>query len=124
MAVLISASSFAQAKSQLLTEEDIRTMLCQKWEYVEFQTDGPKLPPPAKWIGAFLLFNSDGTYTRREEGEDYTGKWSYDHKKLTLKIEDSKLKERWRIKKLTDTELLIHSSADPANFNIKMQRAG
>lgn len=123
VALVICSVSFAQTKPQPITEQDVLTSLCHKWEYKEYIADGMKLPYPGKWIDAYLLFKSDGTIIKRENDEDFVGKWSYNHKRLTITIEFKEGKERLRIKNLSDTELMLHSYDDPANFNIKMVKA-
>jgi hypothetical protein len=120
--IFICSVSFAQTKPQPITEQDVLTLLCHKWEYKEYISDGMKLPYPRKWIDAYLLFKSDGTIIKRENDEDFVGKWSYSHKRLTITIEFKEGKERLRIKNISDTEFMFHSYDDPANFNIKMLR--
>ena len=122
--ILVACSvSFAQMRTQPMTEQEVVTLLCNKWEYKEYTADGKKLPYPGKWIDAYLLFKSDGTIIKREDGEDFVGKWSYNHNRITVTIEFKKEKERLRIKNISDTEFMFHSYDDPANFNITMLRA-
>jgi hypothetical protein len=86
LTLFICSVSFAQTKPQPITEQDVLTLLCHKWEYKEYISDGMKLPYPRKWIDAYLLFKSDGTIIKRENDEDFVGKWSYNHKRLIITI--------------------------------------
>jgi hypothetical protein len=119
----ICSVSLAQTKQQPITEQDVLTLLCHKWEYKEFMSDGQKLPYPRKWIDAFLLFKSDGTIIKRENDEDIIGKWSYSHKKLLITIEFQKEKERWRIQNISDTEFMFREYNGPPGFSTVMLRA-
>ncbi len=122
IALVVCSVSFAQTKVQPMTEQEVITLLCHKWKYTGFESDGLKLPLPRKWMDAYLLFKSDGTIIKNEDGEDIIGKWTYEHKKVTLKIEDKKGTEKLKIIKITDTEFISHSSIDPVRTNITMIR--
>lgn len=122
-ALFICSVSFAQTNQQPMTEQEVLTLLCHKWEYKEYLSDGQKLPYPGKWIDAYLLFKSDGTIIKREDGEEIAGKWSYNHKRIILTIEFKNEKERLRIKNISTTEFMYREYDEPPGFSIVMIRA-
>lgn len=121
--LVISSVSFAQTTPPPLTEQEVITLLCHKWTYKEFLSDGQKLPYPGKWIDAYLLFKSDGTIIKRENDQELMGTWSYNHKRIMITIEFKKEKERWRIQSMSDTEFMFREYGDPPGFSTVMKRS-
>jgi dipeptidyl aminopeptidase/acylaminoacyl peptidase len=122
VALVICSVSFAQTNIQPMTEQEVLTLLCHKWEYKEYLSDGQKLPYPRKWIDASLLFKSDGSIIKREDDKDVTGIWSYNHKRLLITIEFQKEKERWRIQNISEKEFMFREYNDPPGFSTVMLR--
>ena len=103
-AIFISRS----ARGQAMTEQEIKTMLCHTWKYTGLQMGKTKLPLPSpeRLGGLYLEFKADGTTLRTGSDEDIQGKWSYDHKTLTIKIEDKMGKNKYKIASLTDSQFI------------------
>lgn len=121
--LVIGSVSFAQTTSPLLTEQEVISLLSHKWTYKEYLSDGQKLPYPGKWIDAYLLFKSDGTLIKRENGQEFLGTWSYHHKRIMITLEFQKEKERWRIQRISDTEFMFREYSGPPGFSTVMMRS-
>ena len=78
-------------------------------------------PPPEMGV-SYILLKSDGTLIETDEGKDYRGKWTYDHKNMTLTTDDKDGIEKHKIIKITETEFVFRSKVKDLEISMIMKR--
>ena len=84
---IFDTPAFSQAKNQPKSEQQIRDLLCHKWRLTKMKSGSKEAALPSQ-MQALLLFQSDGTLIETDEGKEYKGKWTYNHKTSTLVTDD------------------------------------
>jgi len=71
---------------------------------------------------ATITFKSDGTLIETQEGQRFSGKWTYQYKTMTLFTDDKDGKDKQKIVKLTPTQLVLNKNYQGIPMNMGMKR--
>jgi hypothetical protein len=121
-ALLSTFQVFSQTKPQAKTEQEIKVLLCHKWQLTYMEAEGKKTPIPPEMGKSYILLKSDGTLVETSEGKDNPGRWSYDHKNMTIKTDDKDGAQSHKIIKITETEFIIEDKSDGTTVDMIMKR--
>lgn len=119
--ILYSAAGFSQVNFKQLTEQQIKNLLCHKWQLTFLEAKGKKVNVPANKATFFLKLKTDGTMEEISGDKKFNGSWSYKHDNFTLITEDKEGKESCDIINLTNNLLIIKSKYMGIPFNMGMQ---
>jgi len=117
-----SSTAFSQTKTPPKTEQEIKTLLCHKWKLTAMEAKGQKVELPPDMGNSFVSFKNDGTLVETDEGKDYQGRWTYDHRTMTLTTNDKDGIENQKIVKISEVELIIKSKWQEITMNLIMKR--
>ena len=128
-AVLISIMTIsstnvsAQTKpAKVKTEQEITAMLCKKWKLTHMESEGQRFSLPPEMGESFVTFKADGSLTESDEGNISKGKWTYEHKTMTLKTYDKEGKESHKIISITPEQLILRSDFEGMTVNMVMKK--
>lgn len=103
LAALLLISPFVlKAQVATLSEKEVLSLLCQKWQVSQI-TSGPR-KMNVKPGSDYMLFNSDFTREKKEDGKITKAKWSYSHSGKKITFDDS---DEYRIKEISSSELQL-----------------
>lgn len=86
------------------------------------EAKGQKVELPPDMGNSFVSFKNDGTLVETDEGKDYQGRWTYDHRTMTLTTNDKDGIENQKIVKISEVELIIKSKWQEITMNLIMKR--
>ncbi|WP_160143471.1 hypothetical protein [Chryseolinea soli] len=89
-----------------LTNEEFSRLICRKWTMTEMQLGSMKVPSSELGENT-TAFEANGTYKAVEQGEAYSGKWTFDPATQTLTTNDRDGIEKSKVIKLTEKELVF-----------------
>jgi len=103
--ILLASSSFDAIGQSSLTEQEVKTMLCHKWQAMTMEIQGEKISADED---LYITFLKNGTFIDSQEGNNEPNeKWTYTHSTMTittggiikkiLKIDDKQLKLRTKM---------------------------
>jgi hypothetical protein len=122
--IMLSSNAISQGHTQNESEQNIKTLLCQKWKPTKGEAQGKAFPFIPLSIKLFMIFKPDGSFKKADgDGEFDAGKWKYSHKTMTLYIddvEDGKL--IYKIVKITKEELIMTTKYEGETIKIFMSR--
>ncbi len=121
LCVLFLVNGFSQVNFKQLSEQQIKNLLCHKWQLTFLEAKGKKINVPASVPKLYLGLQSNGTLEEIQDKKKYTGNWSYKHDTFSLITEDKDGKENYDIVNLTNTILVIRSKFKGIPFNMGMQ---
>jgi hypothetical protein len=113
---------YSQHPLALLQEQDVRSLLCHKWNLAYLEGLGKKISVTGKSPQLLLQFNNDGTLNESSGKKNYSGKWSYNHSTHLITTDDQDGREEYTIVTLSVEELVIRSKFKGVKFNMGMQR--
>lgn len=99
LAILSFLSFYAHGQSKL-TEQEVKSMLCHKWQPVSMEVEGEQISLDEE---LYITFLANGTFIEFQEGDQASkSKWTYNHNTMTvttggvakkiLRIDDKQLK--------------------------------
>jgi hypothetical protein len=115
-------SAFSQDASKPLAEQDVKSLLCHKWNLSYLEGMGKKISVPGKSPQLLLEFVKDGTLNEKAGKKNYTGKWSYNHDTHIITTNDQDGKEEYTIVNISEAELVIRNKFKRVIVNLGMQR--
>jgi hypothetical protein len=118
----LSITSFGQSTASQKTEQEVKNMLCHKWKVSQMEVQGKRIGFPPDWDASIITFNNDGTLIEVSEGKSYQGKWTYEHKTMSIITNDKDGIEKQQILKITSNQLIIKSKYQEMPMNLIMQR--
>lgn len=95
-------SAYSKSSLESLTEQQIKSMLCQKWKLATLEGKGKKMDVPANTPEIILHFLTNGTLQEKAGDKNYKGTWTYNHSKLTVTTVDKDGKENHTLVEITD----------------------
>lgn len=106
-----------------LTEQQIKTMLCQKWKLTYLEYKGKKKEIPAKVPASHILFLPDGKLEEFEGDKKYTGTWTYNHTTKTITTIDKDGTEKHTIIDLGNDAFVMNGKYKGFTFNMGFKKA-
>ncbi len=108
--LFIGLSAFSQTQ----TEKEVKSLLVHKWKATHLEEPGgQKIPVPTEMGDWFLDFKADGKIIMIDDShKEEKGKWNYDHKTKILTVTSEKEPQKFQIRKVTGTELVIEAPED------------
>ncbi|NOS93877.1 MAG: hypothetical protein HOP30_18320 [Cyclobacteriaceae bacterium] len=116
--ILLAQSLLGQTK---FSREEFSSLICEKWKVTELVMDGMKVPD-AELGENSIEFDMKGTYEVLEQGEAYAGTWSFQSDTQELLTDDRDGKERHKIIKLTEVDLIMEVIDPNGTFKITLKR--
>ena len=98
--ILLSFLSFNAHGQPKLTEQEVKSMLCHKWQVLSMEVEGEQMSADEE---IYITFLANGTFIDSQEGDQSSkSKWTYSHNTMTvttggvakriLNIDDKQLK--------------------------------
>lgn len=103
--LFILGNAFSKSSLESLSEQQIKSMLCQKWKLATLEGKGKKMDVPANTPEIILHFFSNGTLQEKAGDKQYKGTWTYNHSKFTVTTVDKDGKENHTLVEITDNLL-------------------
>jgi hypothetical protein len=99
----------AQERKLDLTEEEIRTLLCNKWRTEEIEMPGlvRKIPASQAYI---FTFSKNGTVVMRQKGDNHNEIWTYNYATNTINMKENKkakYQDNFIIEEISNTRLTL-----------------
>lgn len=105
-----------------LTEQEIKTLLCQKWKLNFLEYKGNKKEIPSKVPASFLVFLPDGKLEEYEGKNKYSGTWSYNHATKTITTIDKDGTEKHTIVELGNELFIMNGKYKGFTFNMGFKK--
>jgi hypothetical protein len=109
---------FGQPALSEKTEQEVKDMLCHKWQPVSVEEDGKTIPMEKEDSVIYIIFLKDGTFIDYFEGNSPSNKWTYNHKTKTV----TTAHEAKKIVSLNAKELVLMYKVDGSSSIITMRR--
>jgi hypothetical protein len=118
--LFVNCGQFLLAQSNI-SKDEFGILICKKWKMTEAKMGDIKIP--SSEIGENIMeFESNGTFKVLEQGESYSGKWVFDSVNQELLTDDRDGKEKHKIIKLTEDELITEVTDSNGAFKMKFKR--
>lgn len=121
--VILFFSTLAKDSFSTLTETQVNTLVCHKWELSFLEYKGKKKEIPAKLPKSFLQFLANGNLQEFEGSKKYDGKWTYNHATKIITTIDKDGTEAHTIINLTNDELIMNGKYQGFTFNMGFKKS-
>jgi hypothetical protein len=123
---VLTSSLLAQQQKPAKTAEEIKTSFCHKWKLISMEATGKKSMPFPTKDRTLMIFNTDQTFVSKvtisgHESDDLAP-WTYDHKSMTITIDDHGQILQYKITKITETDLVLGIEMDGMKTNLILKR--
>lgn len=119
----LSTIGFSQSAVSKLTEAQIKTAICHKWQLSYLEGKGRKINIPKNKATLILGFTNDGKLFESDGNKEYKGTWTYNHASLTITTNDKDGDEKHVVVDVTNDQLILKSKFKGIPFNMGLQKA-
>ena len=108
---LLFSTSLAQTPLKDLTEDGVKSLLCNNWKITVVEVEGQKILMPPERKG-FMNFKKSGILSIYSDTNDIdNSNWTYVHKEYKIKTKSKDESDFFEIINISSTELvLLHTS--------------
>jgi hypothetical protein len=118
---LLSSVASSEVYGQAKTEQEVKTLLCHKWLLTHMEVEGEKVEVDEEMSDSYLVFKKDGSLSEMNGSTTIASRWTYDHKNKTVSTGDEG-QEKFKLVKITNTELILQTDVDDMVMNLIMKR--
>ena len=120
---LLFFTSFAQTPLKDLTEEGIKSLLCNNCKITVVEVEGQKIPMPPQRKG-FMHFKKNGVLSIYSSANDVdNSNWTYVHKEYKIKTKSKDESDFFEIINISSTELVLLHTSEGFPMKIFLKRA-
>ena len=114
----LSFASYSQ--DYFKSKADSINALSQKWKLVKNLVDGESQPSLSD-SKDFVIFKKDGIHQFIMDNQSWSGKWTLDTKQHFLSTEDEGGILKWKIIKLSRTQLVLETNRNEQNVQMTLR---
>ena len=113
----ISVNALGQTSPVPKTEQEVRDLLCHKWQPVSMKENGVILPIEKEDSALYIILFRDGTFVDYFEGNSPSNKWTYNHKTKTITMA-----HELKIVRIDNKELILTSKTEGVLTTLTLKR--